>query len=105
MVAVRGLVAINISCGLQHILVQWKEYDKHIVYRVPGFLSSRPVWLPLPPHSQTSVASSFGSKVVGGGRGKHSLAGEGAGGANSDEGTGTLVLLVKYKQGGYYINP
>ncbi len=53
------------------------------VDRVPSFLSNRPNWLPLPPHQQA-----FGSGGV-----AHSLEGqEGAGGANSDEGTDTLVL-------------
>ncbi len=50
------------------------------MYRVPGFLSSRPVWLPPPPHPQASVASPFGSKVGGGGGGTNSVAGVGAGG-------------------------
>ncbi len=35
----------------------------HTEYRVPGILSSRPNWVPPPPHSQRSVAlSTFGSK-------------------------------------------
>jgi hypothetical protein len=46
-----------------------------------SFLSSRPNWLPLPPHPPHFFQG-----------GTHSLAGEGAGGANSDEGTDTLVL-------------
>jgi hypothetical protein len=60
----------------------------HRVYRAPGFLSSRPNWIPL----TTSTASecyppSFGSKGE-----THSLAGEGVGGGpNSNEGTDTLV--------------
>jgi hypothetical protein len=54
---------------------------------VPGFLSSRPNWLPSPPHAQASIAPPpFGSG------GTHSLSGEGAEGANSDEGTETLVI-------------
>ncbi len=32
----------------------------HRVYRVPGFLSSRPNWVP--PHPQAIVAAPFGSK-------------------------------------------
>ncbi len=37
---------------------------KHRVYRVPGFLSGRPNWVPLSPHLQASVAPHppFGSK-------------------------------------------
>ncbi len=58
----------------------------HRVYRVPCFLSSRPNWLPPPPHPQLSVAPPL---VPMGGT--HSLAGEGAGIANSDELTGTLM--------------
>ncbi len=46
--------------------------------RVPGVLFSRP---------QASVPPPLGSRG-----GTHSLLGEWAGGANSDEGTGTLVL-------------
>jgi hypothetical protein len=30
-----------------------------LLHRVPGFLSSRPNWLPLPPHLQANVASSL----------------------------------------------
>jgi hypothetical protein len=59
----------------------------HKVDRVPGFLSGRPNWLPSPPHQQASVAPpllvSWGDTLA---RGK------GGGGANSDEGTNTLVL-------------
>jgi hypothetical protein len=43
--------------------------------RVPGFLSSRPNWLPPPPHPQASVAPAFGSR----GGGTHSLPGDGGG--------------------------
>jgi hypothetical protein len=50
---------------------------------MPGFLSSRPNWLPPPSYPHTSVAPPL---FWFGGRGGHSLAGEGAGGANSDEG-------------------
>jgi hypothetical protein len=41
---------------------------KQRVYRVPGFLSSRPNWLPPPPHPQSSIW------FPGGGGGVHSLA-------------------------------
>jgi hypothetical protein len=54
---------------------------------VQGFLSSRPDWLHPPPHPLATVAL---SPLVSGGR-PHLLAGEEAGGANSDEGTDTLV--------------
>jgi hypothetical protein len=62
---------------------------QHRVYRVPGFLY-RPNRLPHPltPHRGLPSPPPFGSK----GDGTHALAGEGAGGANSDEGTDTLVL-------------
>jgi hypothetical protein len=42
-----------------------------------------------PPHPHASFASPFGSKT-------YSLAGEGVGRPNSDEGTDTLVLYVNY---------
>jgi hypothetical protein len=61
----------------------------HRVDRVPGFLSSRPNWLPLPPHPQGNVAPHFGSKG-----GTHLLAREGAVGANSDAGTGKIHLQM-----------
>ncbi len=57
---------------------------------MPGFLSSQPNWLPPPPHPQASVAPLLVPEG-----GQHQLGGdEGAGGANSNEGTDTLVLLV-----------
>jgi hypothetical protein len=60
----------------------------HRVFRVPGFLSSRPNWGPQPPHPQESVAPPpFESK----GGDTPCLAEEGAGGPNSDDGTDTLV--------------
>jgi hypothetical protein len=62
----------------------------HRVHRGPGFLSSSPIWLSPPPHPASECCPPlFGSKG-----GTNSLGGEGAGGANSDEGTGTLVLYV-----------
>jgi hypothetical protein len=49
--------------------------EGHRVYRVPGFLSSRPNWVPPPPLPLGSVAPSpFGSEGE-----THSLAGEGVG--------------------------
>ncbi len=56
----------------------------HRIERVRGFLSSRPNWLP--PHRECLPPPPFGS----------SLWGEGARGANSDEGRDTLVLYVYY---------
>jgi hypothetical protein len=54
---------------------------------MPGFLSSRPNWLPPPPHPQASVAP---LPLV---QGEHSHLRIGGGeGANSEEKTGTLVL-------------
>ncbi len=54
---------------------------------VAGFLSSRPKWLP-PPLTRKGVLPPLWFQ----GDGTHSLAGEGAGGANSDEGTDTLEI-------------
>ncbi len=80
---------------------------KQCIYtnRVLGFLSSRPNWVLAPPHPQAS-APPFGSRgghtrlrsaptppLVPGGGGAHSLAGERAGEANSDEVTDTLALM------------
>jgi hypothetical protein len=61
---------------------------QHRVDRVPGFLSGSPNRLPLPPHPQAGVPPPLWFQ-----RGEaHSLSGEGAGGANADEGTDTLAL-------------
>jgi hypothetical protein len=59
------------------------------VYRVPGFLSSRPNWLPPPPDRKQVLPPPL---VPGGGT--HPLGGGGEGGANADEGTDTLELNV-----------
>jgi hypothetical protein len=59
---------------------------------VPGFLSSRPNWLPPPPHPQVSVAPPFGPR----GRGTYSLGGEGVGGSQfvrRDRHSGTLGIV------------
>ncbi len=57
----------------------------HSVYRVPGFLSSRPDWVPPHPHLQESDVPPLW--VQGG----DTLArGEGMGGPDSDDGTDTL---------------
>jgi hypothetical protein len=59
---------------------EYKNFSHdHRVYRVPGFLSSRPNWLPPPIHPQASIAFSPPPPLVPGG-GTHSLAGEGTGG-------------------------
>jgi hypothetical protein len=47
---------------------------------------------PPPPHPQASVAPPPFGSVEGGGA--HSLGGEGAGGAKSDEGTDIVILKV-----------
>ncbi len=62
-------------------------------HRVPGFLSSRPNWVPHP-------LTSYGVLLVPplGPRGEtHSLAVKRVGEPNSDEGTDTLELCVYYK--------
>ncbi len=76
-------------------------YVQNTVYRMPGFLSNRPNLVPPPPQSLGSVAPPlFGSK------GGDTLAcGEGVGGPNSDEGTGTLVLYAYYKPLQCYESP
>jgi hypothetical protein len=65
------------------------ELLKHRVYRVPGFLSSRPNWVPHPLTRKGVFFPTFpfvsGDTLAGG---------EGVGGPNSDEGTDTLVLYV-----------
>ncbi len=59
---------------------------------MPGCLSSRPNWVPSPPHPQGSVAPTHLGL-----RGEtHTIAGEGVGAPNADEGTNTLVLYVYY---------
>jgi hypothetical protein len=63
------------------------EYNTENTER-QGFLSSRPNWLPRPLTPQASVAPPLCFQRGG----THSLVGEGAGGANSDEGSATLVL-------------
>ncbi len=70
----------------------------HRVYSVPGFLSSRPNWVPPPPtpHPQASV-SPPGSKGE-----THSIAGDGVGEPSSNKGTGTLVLYVYYNPSTVY---
>jgi hypothetical protein len=63
---------------------------------VPGLLSNRSNWLFPPPQPQSSVASPPPISKAGA---THSLAGEGAGGANSDEGdrhSGTLGKIQTY---------
>jgi hypothetical protein len=72
------------SLGAARVVWQRKI---HRVYIVRGFLSGRPNWLPLP----LSQASAALPPLVPGG-GTHSLVGEGAGGANSNEGKDTLDI-------------
>jgi hypothetical protein len=74
-------------------IIKWKRLY-HRVYRAQDFLSSRPNWLSLPPHSQASVAPP--SLWIQGGQEEEE------GGANSDEGTDTLVLLVYSVYGLYF---
>jgi hypothetical protein len=61
------------------------------VHRVPGFLSSRPKWLPRPLTRKLVLPP---RPLPSGGRGVgwHIRLREGGGGANSDEGTDNLVL-------------
>jgi hypothetical protein len=63
----------------------------HRAFKVPKFLSSRPNWVPPPPHPQARVAPPLwvqGGDIL--------LAGKGVGGPNSAEGTDTLVIYVQY---------
>jgi hypothetical protein len=73
--------------------IQSTLYNVHTVHhrvdRVLGLFSSRPIWAP---HPLTRKRVCPPPLVP---RGEtHSLAGEGLGGPNSDEGTDTVVLLV-----------
>jgi hypothetical protein len=63
-------------------------------HRVPGFLSSRPNWLPLPSYPQISGCPPplWFLGEVGGGGNTCLRKREGVGGPNSDEGTDTVVL-------------
>jgi hypothetical protein len=58
------------------------------VFRVPGFLSSRPNWVPPPTSECCPPVGSTGET--------HSLAREGVSEPKSDEGTDTLVLYSMY---------
>jgi hypothetical protein len=68
-----------------------RESGAHRVDRVPGFLSSRPNWLP-PPPLRKLVLHPPGSKGAGGGGVGDTLGGMGAREANSDEKTDPLVI-------------
>jgi hypothetical protein len=70
-----------------------KQVFEHRVYRVPGFLSSRPKWVP---HPFIRKGLLLLPTLRPRGEGVHSLAGEGVGGPNSDEWTDTLVLYLYY---------
>ncbi len=84
------------GCGFFLVLcLRWLDWWRHRVDRVPGFLSSRQNCMAPPAHSHASESCPrppFGSK------GGDTLAWgkEVVGGANSDEGTDTLVLWVYY---------
>ncbi len=67
-----------------------KERRGHRVYRVPGFLSSRPNGVPTPLTHKRVLLPLW---VQGG---IHTHLGEGVGGPNSDDRTDTLVLKVYY---------
>jgi hypothetical protein len=69
-----------------------KDHNQHRAYRVPGFLSCRPNWFPRPFNRKRVLLPLW---FRGGGHTR--LRERGWGGvANSDEGTDTLVLKVKY---------
>ncbi len=73
-------------------LSQWPlKRVTHRVYGVPGFLSSRPNWLPPPHHQQASVAYPFGSKG-----GRHTRLRERGRGGGQIGRRDTLVLQVWY---------
>jgi hypothetical protein len=59
----------------------------HKLDRLPGFLSSRPNWLPPPPLPLASVTPPPPCS-----KGEHARLREGREGANVDEGTDTLAL-------------
>ncbi len=78
----------------ERLSIFMKPLREHRVYRVPGFLFSRPNWLPPPPHSWASVAlpplvPRWDTLAMGRGGG-------GGGGPNSDEGTDTVYTLTVY---------
>jgi hypothetical protein len=65
---------------------------RHRVNRVSGFLSSRPYWVPPPlTRKRVLIPPMLGPRWE-----THSLARDGVGRPNSDEGTDTLVLYVYY---------
>jgi hypothetical protein len=82
---------------------QWMELNNnrffslsvnHRVYRLQGFLSSRQNGTP--PRRPLTRRWVLPPPLCSREGGTHSLAGEGAGGANSDVETDTLVFKVKY---------
>jgi hypothetical protein len=86
-----GQFPLDYSLG-NYILEISSVGEKHKVDRVLGFFSNRPNWDPLTP-SPAGECALLPLKVtllVGGGI--DSLAGEGVGGPNSDNGTKTVVL-------------
>jgi hypothetical protein len=89
----KDLEEVGRQAGVTTVFTIWNalaqtEVKSQGIYRVPGFLSIHPNWLPPLPHPQASVAPPpLVLKWW-----AHSLAREGWGGANSDEETDTLVL-------------
>ncbi len=67
---------------------KYYEVRLHSLYRVPGFPSSRPNWVPHPLTHKGVLLPPFQKGET------HSLVGEG--GPNSDEGTDTLLIYVNY---------
>ncbi len=68
---------------------------QNTVYRVPGFWACRPNWVLPPSHPQGPLRVQRGDTLA---------RGEGEGGANSDDGTDTLVILSLYVTSPHIIN-
>jgi hypothetical protein len=73
--------------------VQLHDAYRGIIPRVPECLSLRPNWLPPPPTIPPKRVFPPPPGTTGGGQ--HLLAGEGAGGANSDDWRESLALRVR----------
>ncbi len=95
----RGSESSSASCGIRRIsrptCHRTKCFRKihtqpHRVYRLSGFLTSRPNWFPPPPHSQASVALPRTQVLWE----THSLAGEGVRAQYFHEGTDILELSL-----------
>jgi hypothetical protein len=77
----------SVAASWLYTACQVHEGLTHRVYRVPGFLSSRPNWAPQPLPARECWVQ----------RGRHTrLQGLRCGDSNSDEGTDTVVLYVHY---------